>query len=83
MLYFRIKAAISKRSEAGGVPPLGPGQSGKNYLKKKEISRAIWAQIDIMGGDGSWPFHPQKLFFTVSCPGVISGHIAPSGFDLR
>ena len=41
---------------------MGPGQSGKNYLKKKEISRARWAQIDIMGGDGSWPFHPQKLF---------------------
>ena len=49
---------------------------------KKEISRAIWAQIDNMGGDGSWPFHPQK-FSTDSCPEVISGHIASSGFDLR
>ena len=50
---------------------------------KKEISRAIWTQIDNMGGDGSWHFHPQKYPLLFSCPGVISGHIASSGFDLR
>ena len=34
-----------------------------------------------MGGDEAWVVFIPNI--TDSCPGVISGHIAPSGFGLR